>query len=457
MKGIVTKLILGSVASVALGGLSAEANVTSPAKNSLAKQNIISAKVLNYLNTFTLPPTFIFEVQQFNYSISLEDKEYIKKIIQQDNNRLEQNFDYFAINTPENKTISLKKSPYINSDERENIILGKHRVFWHNQNKQKYWGLTTVKTWGEGEIDNLSLEKLNYISAAPLLAPGTSALTVSGGSKHNFIKSSPLLQEVSDFQGGVTFHRSLASEVTMGLGFVYEDSFQGFSQLTYQPKNFPLSTTVSLLQGENGLDAYSHIKLKPLEKMVFNFYSDFHDQKFNFNWDLVSGLTLTADGNTKNDSLRAGAKLNFKSELFSLFAKAQLDNNNKLQWQVNSHLGNLQFKYATNAVKTNTEIKYSFDSLQSSDFGLALWYKNQNRHRKEQELAVWGWNIHSPDKVGRNYRWAFSLGYGFGSSGKGAIASFGTAIDSSLSLKLSYESISLNSEDTRIKLELKSR
>ena len=248
MKGIVSSLILGSIASIAFSGLSAKANVVTKTKNQPIKSHLISAKALNYLSTFALPPRFIFEAQPFDYSLSLEDKEYIKKVIQQDNSKLNQNFSYFAIKAQEEKTISLNKKPYLNSSDREDLIFGKHRVFWHEQNNQKYWGLTTLKTWGEGNVENLNLKKLNYINAAPVLAPRTSALTISGGSRHNLLQSSTLLEEVSDFQGGIAFHRSIAPDVTVGLGFVYEDFFQGFSQLTYKPKKFPLLTTVSLRQ-----------------------------------------------------------------------------------------------------------------------------------------------------------------------------------------------------------------
>ena len=90
---------------------------------------------------------------------------------------------------------------------------------------------------------------------------------------------------------------------------------------------------------------------------------------------------------------------------------------------------------------------------------LYIWFQNQirQRHEDDDNLAVWGWNLASSDKVGNNLpRWKFSLGYGLGSAGEGAIAKVETAIDSSLSLKLSYESVSLTSDETRLKLELKS-
>ena len=459
MKAIVANLILGSLAYTISSGFPVWADSSAPDKNSPETPETLSAKVLIDRGDFTLPPAFIFESLNFDYSIYLEDKDYIENVIQQDSWQLEGKVSHSAIDLANKKVNSLKKSPYLEENAQEDMIIGKHHTFWHRENESKYWGLTTVKTWGDGRVEDLSLKELNYINAAPVLAPGTSALTISGGSQQNRIKQNTLLGDMADFQGGVAFHQSLAEEVTVGLGFVYEEFLLGFSQLTYKPENFPLRTTVSLFQGEEGIEVYSHLKLQPSEEIVLNFYSDDKDQKFDFNWGLVSGLTLTADGNSETESLRAGAKLAYKTELVSFMAKAQLDNNNELQWQVDSQLGDFKLKYTTDALKSKTEVKYDFDTVKDSGFQCSIFFNNQTRLRRKQEdsLAVWGWNIHSTDKVGKNrYRWEFSLGYGFGSEGEGAIASMGTAINSSLSLKLSYEAIALASEETRIKLELSS-
>ena len=461
MKAIVANLILGSLTCATFSNLPAWADTLPRDRNTAEIPEILSAKALIDRSDFVLPPAFIFEPQNFNYSISLENKEYIKNILQQNYWQLDRNRDNsnLAIDLANQKIASFKKSPYLGSEERENLILGKHNNFWHHEDGQKYWGVTTVKTWGDGRAENVSLKKLNYINAAPILAPGTSALTISGGSQKNRIGQNILLGDVADFQGGVAYHQSLANEVTLGLGLVYEDLLLGFSQLTYQPKNIPLRTTVSLLQGEKGIEVYSHLKIQPSDEIIFNLYSEDEKQKFDFNWGLVSGLTLIADGNSETESLRAGAKLVYKNELISFAAKAQLDNNDRLQWQVDSQLGDFRLKYSTDRAKTKTEVAYDFDPINDAFFQCSFFFNNQThlRRKGEDRLAVWGWNIHSTDKVAKNrYYWQFSLGYGVGSEGEGAIASMETAINSSVSLKLSYDAISLTSEDTQIKLQLSS-
>ena len=472
MKAIVTNIILGSLTAVVSMEVPVRAEVTT--NSSEQKTPVaLSATVLQPEAIFILPPALIFESEQSIYSISLEDKDYVENLIQHNYRELEREFYQTGIALIEQEIVSLKKVPYLRELEEVDFILGKHSTFWQSENSQKYWGLTTVKTWGGEDSDpaaprqersrnNFSLQKLDYIDAAPILAPNSSALTISGGSQKNLVRDDyDLVGELEDFRGGVALHQSLAKEVTVGLGFVYEDFLLGFSQLSYQPEDFPLRTTVSLMQGKDGLEVYSHLKLQPSEAMVLNLYSDPKNQKFDFNWGLVSGLTLTADGNSEQENLRAGAKLDFKNDFFAFKAEAQLDNNNKLQWEVDSQLGNFRLKYATDASKSDTEIKYNLNSVRDSGFQCSLFVKNQTRRRRknkdEEALAIWGWQIHSTDKVAQDrYRWEINLGYGFGSEGAGAIAHMGAAISPSLSLKLSYEEVSLTNDETVIKLQLDS-
>jgi hypothetical protein len=460
MKAIVTNLVLGSVACVFYSATPVWAEVSSqkvPAKTPA----IVSAKALKYQELFLLPPAFSFEVEPFDYSISLDNKEYIKNLIEQGDWGVNQSIFNSNPELTKSQTNSFKKNLYVEQSDRQDLVFGKHDSFWQSENQEKYWGLTTVKTWGDHKPEEISLKNLDYLNAAPVLAPGVAALTISGGSQENLVETkNTLLGEKTNFRGGVAFHQSLAEEVTVGLGVVYEDFLLGFSQLTYQPDNFPVRTTVSLLQDREGLKLSSHLNLKPTDEFVVNLYADESDQKFDFNWSLLSGITLTANGSSKTESLRAGARLAYKNEYFSFLAKAQLDNHNQIRWEVKSNLGDLKLKFTTNEKKTNTEIKYDFEMVEDSGFQCSLFFTNQIKQKpqKEERLAVWGWHLYAPNTMAKEpYKWEINLGYGFGSEGAGAIASFGAAINSSLSLKLSYEEVSLSSDTTQIKLQLSSK
>ena len=467
MKDILTNLIFGGITSIVLVKSPVLAGDSSQKITGQYSAGDLSAKALGYVEyqgVFIPNSIFVFEPEEFDYFISLEDKEYVKKVIQQSNVSTERfaptTLTTGLLDSVDKEVANLRKRPLLRDEQAEDLVLGTHNSFWDGESKSKYWGVTTVKTWGGEVVDDLSLKRLDYFSTAPLLAPGASALTISGGNPKGLKKQNTQLDKVGDFNGGVAFHQSLAPELTVGLGFVYEDFLLGFSQFTYQPENFPLRTTVSLLQKEDGVEVFSHLKLQPSDSIVFNLYGDDREQKFDFNWGVISGLTLTADGNSESDSLRAGAKLAVKNEWLSVLAQAQLDNDNDVQWQFNSRLGRFQLKYSTDNLKTNSEVQFDFNDLKKSDFQLSFFVKNQSRERKNSEdnLTTWGWNVYSADKIAKNVnRWEFKLGYGQGSEGEGAIASMGFGLNPSLSLKLTYEEVSLVSDETRIKFQLSSQ
>lgn len=455
MKAIVANLLLGSMLYCLSSNFSVSAN-PSIEEESQPSQTL-SAKALRYDNLMFLTPSIDLEVQDLIYSITPKDKDYLKQIIELDDWYL--NRDISGINLVRDQFLPQGKKSQIHHGETGDFVLGVHKTFWDSDNKQKYWGLTTIQQWGDRKAEGLKLNQLNYKNSAPIVPEGTATLTVSGGGTSNLLPKNDILGDFEDFRGGVAYHHGLADNFTLGLGFVYEDFVSGFSQLTYQPSNFPLRTTISLLTAEEGVDIYSHLQFKPSQDFIVNFYSNSEEQKFDLNWGLASGVTLTAEGNSQQETLKTGAKIVFKNEFISFLAKAELDNNNDLQWQITSRVGHLQLIHATNSLKSKSEIKYDLGDY-SDNFQCAIFFKHQTQElkQKEAQLAIWGLNFNSGKKVaGNRYSWQFELGYGVGSQGQGVIASAKTAINPKLFLKLTYEDIALKSDDTKIKLELTSK
>ncbi len=455
MKAIVANLLAGSFCLAMI----------SPSWANLASQNqepdsskIWSAKTLGYDNPWLLPIMTNFEDQIFDYVIPLEDKEHLKNNIRQYNWSFNHELTPFNREILDRELLSLSKNPYLYSHNHQNIILGLHNNFWSRANNQKYYGLTTIERWGNSSTQNLRLKKLNYLDSAPLLPQGTSALTLSGGGRKNLIQQRDLLGEFTDFRGGVTFHQGLAEDLTVGLGFVYEDLlFSGFSQFTYQPHNFPLQTTVSLINSKQGLSLDSHFQFKPAKSFVIDLYGNKDQQKFALNWKIASGLKLFATGNRQQENLRTGGEFAFKNNAWSLFAKTEVSNSNEIQWQVTSQIGRLRLTYKDSAVKTNSQIDYVLGNFNNQDWQSSLFVKNQTSGPSNslKNLAIWGWRFQSNTKIDpKKYLWQFDLGYGMGSQGKGAIISAAKLVKPRLYLKLSYESVSLTSDEPKIKLKL---
>lgn len=470
MKAIVANLLWGSIFYCLSSNFSVLANSTvqenRQPRESLAAKTLRSDHQL-FLTKFKQAPSFYggvpwipylnIDAQEVIYFAAPTNQDYLKQIIELDAWYLNQ--DINTINLVRDQFLPEGRKSQIHQGERGEFVLGFHDTFWNSDNKDKYWGLTTVEQWGEEEVAELELKKLDYATTAPKLPEGTTTLTVSGGGKRNLLPKNDILNEFEDFRGGIAYHEGLADNVTLGLGFVYEDFLSGFSQLTYQPDNFPLRTSISLRTKEAGVDFNSHLQLKPSQSFVLNFYNNSETQKFDLNWDVVSGFTLIANGNTQQESLSAGARIAFKNELMSFLAKAELDSDNEVQWQIRSQFGSLQLIHVTNSDKSKSEIQYDIIDY-SGNFHWLIFFKHEIKEikREQEELAIWGWNFNSGEEVAKNrYSWEFELGYGVGSQGEGAIASATKAINPDLFLKFTYENISLKSDDTEIKFELTSQ
>ncbi|MGF1540521.1 MAG: hypothetical protein ACFCU5_08730 [Pleurocapsa sp.] len=361
-----------------------------------------------------------------------------------------------------NYNISLANNAYTHKSEQGKVVLGYQNTFWPSQNGQKYWGLTTVEHWSKNKTRTVGLPTQNFVENAPILPTGDSALTVSGGGKQNLVTNEQSPGEFEEFRGGVAFHQGVAPSVTMGVGFVYEDLWEGFSQFIFGSDRFPVKTTVSLLTGQEGLEFHSHIAFKPSNNFVVNYYQDETQQQFDLNWGMIPGLNFIARGNSKQESMTTGFKVAINNELFSLFAKAELDNHDNWKWNLDSTLGIFQLIYTSNRLKRNSEVNLNLLKFESLGFQCTLFLKHQTSQAKagttEESFVVWGGKLHSDEKLrGNNYRWAVELGYGSGVHGHGAIASVSTVFQSNLRFKLTLEEISAVSDETKLKLQLSSQ
>ena len=476
MRAIVANLLAGSFCLAMISP--AWADVASQNQKPDILETDISTKIWS-TNTFgndtpwLFPIINNFEDQVLDYVLLLEEKN-LNNIIHQDNWLQHQKPTPFSRENLDHELLSLRKNPYLYRHENQDLIIGLHNNFWSRENQQKYYGLTTIEQWGSAPTPKLRLKKLNYLDSAPILPKGTSALTLSGGGRKNLIQENYLLREFDDFRGGATFHQGLADDLTLGVGFVYEDLlFSGFSQVAYKPHNFPLQTTLSLINEKQGLSLYSHLQFQPVNSFIIDFYGKEAQQKFALNWKINSEFNLIATGTREQGELKTGGKFTFKNNLLSLFAKTEVNSNKKIQWQVSSKIGRLQLMYKASTFKTNSQIDYVLGNTNNQDWQSSLFVKNQTGRSDKslKNLAILGWHFQSNSpfpwqtkdlqdhsskkKINRNnYLWQFDLGYGMGSQGKGAIISASTLVRSGIYLKLSYTGISEVSDETKIQLKL---
>ena len=373
--------------------------------------------------------------------------------------------DFSIGDRPETQTeqlLALEKQPYIHSSPTAGVALGFQNTFWSSKNNQKYWGVTTVEHWGDSQ-QQLDPSQLNYTNSAPALTNGSSILTFSGGGNRNLVnkanldRNSNLERKFEDFRGGIAYHRGVTKGLTMGVGFIYEDIFAGFTQLTYDSDILPITTTLSLITKESAIDLHSHVRFQPSKSFVANYYHDGEHQKFDANLGIYPGLNLIAKGNSKQKNYSMGIKVAVQNNLFSLTATAALDRERNLQWQLNSQIGRFKFVHGNDTSKTNSELSNQPVDFSSLGFQCSAFVKYQTKV-KQGEFVVWGGKFNSQAKVSQDrHLWSFDLGYGTGSQGKGWIANSSVALKPSLFLKLNYQEVSAVSDETKIKLELSSR
>ena len=444
MKAIVANVLFGSI----LGCLSwINATLAEPSNDTLVKisnRPLASAKLLSSQNLPNLQLSQIGLVMKVDKS-----------------NRFYSEFDYDRAITRSDRTAS--KRPYIHRSRQTDLILGFQNTFWPSQNKRKYWGVTTIQLWGQN-TQQANLSKLDYADSAPNLEKGSSSLTVSGGGKNNLIEAikeskDDYFSEFEEFRGGITYHHGVNSDLTMGVGFIYDDLLVGFTQFTYDSDVLPIQTTLSLLAKESDVNLHSHVKFKPADNFVVNYYHDESKQRFDLNWDAVSGLAFLAKGDIKNESYNTGIKVAVRNDYLSFSATATLDQDRNLDWKFNSQIGRFKFVYSSNQQKSSSELSTHLFDLPYLNFESSIFVKHQNRlvKKEPEEFIVWGGKLQSTKKVGDNkHYWTLNLGYGSGKQGSGAIVEGAIAFSSNLFLNLNYQEISANSDETRIKLELSS-
>ncbi len=461
MKAIVASVLFGGILTCLGWTNSAVANPKIPHdKSNISKTPIISAKVLSQQGFIAVPQLFglVDRILTIDKSHNLNSRANYDQPILFPNNNINA-----SLNLDRSFSLPSPKLPSTNQSQQVGLALGFQSTFWSGVNKRKYWGVTAVEYWGE-KSNQPNLHQLDYTTnSAPILAAGSSTLTFSGGVNDNLAKTAVLDQkvgfgqEVEEFRGGVVYHHGIAKQITMGVGFIYEDKLAGFTQLNYNSDLLPIQTTFSLLAKGSKIDLHSYLNFKPAPNFELNYYNNQKNHSFNVNWGVAPGLSLVAQGNSKYDSYSTGFKVAIHNDYLSLSATAALDHNYNLQWKLNSQIGRFKFIYHNNRQISSSELNTNLIDSEDLGFQCSAFVKYQTSEVKknQQEFIVWGSKIHSAAITSSNrHLWAVELGYGSGDYGQGLVVKGSVALKPDLFLKLNYQEISAVSDDTQIKLQL---
>jgi hypothetical protein len=298
------------------------------------------------------------------------------------------------------------------------------------------------------------IRSASYTSTPGQIPSGTSALAISGGLERRVDSQTGLLGEFSDFKGGIAQRWGLSSELTVGVGGVYDESLQGLAEVFYRPTNFPLQVSVSSLIGDR-LDTIADIRFDPSPKFNASFSSDRFSSRFDVNWNVTNGLALFANTDSRFGT-SGGVQFNFSGKNYFTFARLSLDTNNNFRWNWLQRLGRLEMNLLGNESGTFSELTYhlSANSLSNSGHSLILNYETRNQNRNDNLLTV-GWHYISPERaLDGNYLWEAKLGYGDGSQGSGVIGSLSTTILPGVMLRARYQDVSVTSGESSFNIDL---
>ncbi len=300
------------------------------------------------------------------------------------------------------------------------------------------------------------IREATFTTVTGQIPAGTSAWVVSGGLNRNDSNSENpgFLGNFSGFRGGIAARWGLSSNLTVGLGGLYDESFKGLTELYYRPKNFPLQIAVSALIDKE-LDAITDIRYEPFSNFSATFSSDKFSNRFNADWRLSSNFSLFAATDSR-DATSAGVQINFSGKDAYTFARASFDSKNRFRWNLLQRLGKLELTQRGNEIGTLSELTYNLSTKRLFDSGnsLLLSYETRNQNSSDNLLSL-AWRYRSQQRaVDGNYFWEAQLGYGIGSQGSGIMASLGTTVLPGLMLRGRYEGVSLTSNKSTFSVDL---
>ncbi len=335
---------------------------------------------------------------------------------------------------------------------------------------QFYSGGYQVQLFENGQLTNQpEIRSATFTTLPGQLPRGASALVASIGMGHQ-IKTDRLLGSFNPFRGGLAYRRGMSESLTVGAGFVQDGTPQGLAEFFYLPDGIPFQAAVSamvdLQDGETRVNA--DMRYQPAKNLKFAFNSDRFSQRFSADWNVTPAVALIATGNTRESSLSAGIKANYRTNRWVGNAFATFDTRQNLRWNLRATSDTFDLSNYGNEISNYSNLSY-YLSKRSNLVGAArLGHEialTHESHRSQSDGSLQGgqlttalWRYQSSQSVSDGQsRWRYALGYGISSKGSGPVASISTALWPGLDLQMRYRSVSAFSDSPDFQLSLVSR
>jgi hypothetical protein len=301
------------------------------------------------------------------------------------------------------------------------------------------------------------VREIEYTTLQGQLSKGDSAIIASAGYRRQSVTNN-IIGEFNDFRGGVSYRLGLTDDLTVGVGVVPDNSLFGVGEVYYQPAGLPLKIGLSTLLGdteENSRRFNADIDLDFERLLRLRLLVSEDSQGFNLSTGFIPNLSFRVGGNTSDNTLSAGLNYTRSFPQGNISAGFDLYSDGEVRWTFNSLYRPFRVGIRANKNNFSSELIYYLSNSLANGHSLVFNYDTRNSDDDNDYLASVAWRYVSETSYqdGRNL-WDVELGYGMGSRGNGLIAEVSTPILRWLSVGLVYEQVSLDSNESRFRLQL---
>lgn len=296
------------------------------------------------------------------------------------------------------------------------------------------------------------------------LSQGTSTLAASLGINRD-LSADNFWGEFKDLGGGVNYRRGVSEELTLGTGLVVDGSLFALGELFYQPNNVPLQLGISALVNPQFEDAdyAAYFNYQPTDKLNLSFSGNGSSHDLRLNWLASSNLILRL-GNDNRDNITTG--LNFsksflvgkkqKKQQFSLYGSLDYGDRMGLSQRINARYSAWQFAHQGDSDATFSRLSYYLSNNAFSSKGQSLFLGYDTRSSIDSNDVInLGWQYRSPQNATEGGSlWDVELGYGFNARGSAPLAALTTRALPGTTLRLSYQGISADNNDSRLRIDV---
>lgn len=300
-----------------------------------------------------------------------------------------------------------------------------------------------------------------YVSGQ--LTKGTSTFATSLGINRNFLRDS-FWGDFSDVGGGVNYRLGVSEELTLGTGFVVDGSLFGLGELFFQPKDVPLQLGFSALINPefNEADYTAYFNYQPTDRFNINFNGNGSNRNLRFDWRATPNLSLRL-GNDNLDNVTTGFTFNRSFWLdrennrqFSWSSTLDYGDRTGLSQRLNARYSNWQLAHQGTRTATTSRLNYylSSNAFNSKGQSLFLGYDTRSSSNSNNVINL-GWQYRSAQNASDGGSlWDVELGYGFNARGSAPLAALTTRALPGTTLRLSYQGISPENNDSQIQIDI---